>query len=207
MTGAPAGWQPTAPSRRGVACGCRHSIFDHASGEGTTGRCSRCTCESFALESDVMRSQDFREAINSLPPPLDETRTGVLAVRQPVRMGEQDGGWFVRMDDNKPGSGLYVEDSLLVILSAAPTFSDAGEAERWLSRAGEQSYFPGDLVRVSELRGRDKAIQHGRIVKYLGVTGKEPPKYLIEVHGEPRIVASYFLRGLVEPVQTLSRMD
>lgn len=112
-----------------------------------------------------------------------------------VVTGQQDGGCYVTKMDGPGTSGLYVPDSLGVVLSEPPAFADAAEAEDWLLRSGEQEWFPGDVVRVSERRDRETAIQHGRIVKYLGIQGKEPPKYLIDIHGEPKITASYFIKG------------
>lgn len=103
--------------------------------------------------------------------------------------------YFVKMLDGPSFSGLYVSEALGVVLSEPPTFDTAEEAEDWLLRSGEQEWFPGDIVRVSERRDRETAIQHGRIVKYLGIQGKEPPKYLIDIHGEPKITASYFIKG------------
>jgi hypothetical protein len=113
-----------------------------------------------------------------------------------VVTGKSGGGsYFVKMLEETRFSGLYVHEALGVVLSEPPQFDTAAEAEDWLLRSGEQEWFPGDIVRVSERRDREVGIQHGRIVKYLGIQGKEPPKYLIDIHGEPKITASYFIKG------------
>lgn len=111
--------------------------------------------------------------------------------------GRRSGGYFVKHLDGPGASGLAVPEALGVVLSEAPTFDSAEEAEDWLMRSGEQEWFPGDIVRISERRDREQAIEHGRIVKYLGIQGKEPPKYLVDIHGEPKITASYFIKGRV----------
>lgn len=112
-----------------------------------------------------------------------------------VITGKSGGSYFVKKLDGPGKGGLFISECLGVVLQEPPTFDSAEEAEDWLMRSGEQEWFPGDMVRVSERRDREQAIQHGRIVKYLGIQGKEPPKYLVEVHGEPKIVASYFIKG------------
>jgi len=106
-----------------------------------------------------------------------------------------EGSYFVKHLDGPGKGGLFIAESLGVVLSEAPQFASVEEAEDWLMRSGEQEWFPGDIVRVSERRDRESMIQHGKVVKYLGIQGKEPPKYLVEIHGEPKIVASYFIKG------------
>ena len=170
-----------------MICSCGHGREEHDDG---AGRCWKCACESYG------------------------TRTPVLAIRRPVAMGDQvrvwwgenrdkvgtitgrqSGAWFVHFEGGVKGSGLHVEDALLVVVDGPPAFESAEQAELWLESSGEQEHFPGETVRLSEVRGRDRAIQHVRIVKYLGVQGKEPPKYLVDNHGEPQIVPAYFIRG------------
>lgn len=152
-------------------------------------------------------------ALTQMPP---QTRTPVLAIRRPVVAGDRvkvwwgenrgkvgtvtgnnDGAWFVRFDGAEKGSGLHIEDALLVVVDAPPAFENPSQAQLWLESSGEQEYFPGDMVRLSEVRGRDRAIVYVRIVRYLGVQGKEPPKYLVNNDGEPKIVPAYFIRGRV----------
>lgn len=112
-----------------------------------------------------------------------------------VVTGKFEGSYFVKKIDGPGQGGLFISECLGVVLREPPAFDSQEDAEDWLMRSGEQEWFPGDVVRVSERRDREQAIQHGRIVKYLGIQGKEPPKYLIEIHGEPKIIASYFIKG------------
>lgn len=112
-----------------------------------------------------------------------------------VVTGRRDGGYYVNKIEGPGASCLVVPEALGVVLSEPPTFDSAEAAEDWLLRSGEQEWFPGDMVRVSERRDREQMIVHGRIVKYLGIQGKEPPKYLVDIHGEPKITASYFIKG------------
>lgn len=171
------------------------------------------TVEPFNPEDERLTRQAWEHLAQS---PRDEQRdTPSLVVRQAnistgatvmvmwgearfavgVVTGKTPGGYFVKMLEESRFSGGYVHEALGVVLSEPPQFDTAEEAEDWLMRSGEQEWFPGDVVRVSERREREAGIQHGRIVKYLGIQGKEPPKYLIDIHGEPRITASYFIKG------------
>lgn len=171
------------------------------------------------LHSEAIRkSRDFLEAVTQMARD-EEKDMPTLVVRQAeiptgatvmVMWGEARGmvgmvtgkdsrghSYFVKHLDGPGTSGLVIPEALGVVLSEPPTFDSAEAAEDWLLRSGEQEWFPGDMVRVSERRDREQAIQHGRIVKYLGIQGKEPPKYLVDIHGEPKITASYFIKGRV----------
>lgn len=110
--------------------------------------------------------------------------------------GGPEGAYYVAVDINPHFSGMFLPYSLRLILDTPPDFASEEEAEDWLMRSGEQEYFPGDIVRLSSRRDREKDMRDVQVVRYLGITAKEPPKYLVVDQGEPLIVASYFLKGM-----------